>query len=152
MWLTLCFTTSALRSRSRGRDLTWGFQACTEPWSEKQLFLPEMAQQNSFELGEMARFSKEKIVLNPSTVEVNNKKWEIIDPFYLQDKAESSQDFKPLFFFFFLCSKAKLNLSIQTRVICPASMLLLIYQLLSLFVIFTFLSLTSSLWCLYLNC
>lgn len=57
-----------------------------------------MAQQNSFELGEMARFSKEKIVSNPSTVEVNNKKGEIIDPFYLQDKAESSQDFKPLFF------------------------------------------------------
>lgn len=57
-----------------------------------------MVQQNSFELGEMARFAKEKIVLNPSTVEVSNKKWEIIDPFYLQDKAESSQDFKPLFF------------------------------------------------------
>lgn len=151
MWLTLCFTTSALRSRSRDRDLTWGFQACTEPWSEKQLFLPETAQQNSFELGEMARFSKEKILSNPSTAEVNNKKWEIIDPFYLQDKAESSQDFKPLSFLS-LCFKAKLHLFIQTQVFCPASMLLLIYQVLSLFAIFTLLSLTSSLWCLYVNC
>lgn len=57
-----------------------------------------MAQQNDFELGEMARFSEEKIVSNPSTAEVRNRKWERIDPFYLQDKAESSQDFKPLFF------------------------------------------------------
>lgn len=49
------------------------------------------------------------------------------DPFYLQDKAESSQDFKPLSFLS-LCFKANLNLSIQTQVFCPASMLLLIYQ------------------------
>lgn len=80
-----------------------------------------MAQQNSFELGETARFSKEKILPNPSTVKVNNKKREIIDPFYLQDKAESSQDFKPLFF---SLVQAKLNLSMQTQVFCPASMLL----------------------------
>lgn len=34
----------SVRSRSRGRDLTWSSHARTGPRSEKQLFLPEMAE------------------------------------------------------------------------------------------------------------
>lgn len=57
-----------------------------------------MAEQNSFELGEMASHSKETTLPNPSTTEVKDIKREIIAPFYLQDKAKRSQGLKPFSF------------------------------------------------------
>jgi len=65
---------------------------------KKQLFLPEMAEQTSFELSEMASCSKETTLPNPSTTEARDIKREIFAPLYLQDKVKRSQGLKPFSF------------------------------------------------------